>query len=346
MPVCRPKFPGTFRQATTVPGKQSARLSSSGHVCCPARTHICMSMMMQLMGYITSLARTTTTTLRRGLEHTLHHDWFHRQQRAVRAMATPAGTHTSPPGSVINLVNGAVGAGILGMPLMFALMGWALGLLVLAVTCALGVLTTTAMVYVGIAEQTESYHMAVKATLGKWPFLFFQFVIIFGALGTMLACFILIGDFAQDVTTEMSMQPLNRRGVLLAIGVCVLLPLCLLKTLKALSFTGAMTLAFALFYTVSILFKLVLPPTAATPAVPPIVIARNTHAAHTTLTDFCQAFPIAVFSLSCHAVVFPVYHEMRTKTVKVWVKVASWTYGILFLVSAATGCVGFLVCTR
>lgn len=60
-------------------------------------------------------------------------------------MQTPAGVTPSPLGSVVNLLNGTLGAGILALPLMYSLMGWFLGTLVLAVTACLGVVTTTLM---------------------------------------------------------------------------------------------------------------------------------------------------------------------------------------------------------
>ena len=38
-------------------------------------------------------------------------DWFRRRHKDMAAMATPAGTSTAPIGSVINLLNGTLGAG-------------------------------------------------------------------------------------------------------------------------------------------------------------------------------------------------------------------------------------------
>lgn len=52
------------------------------------------------------------------------------------------------------------------MPLMFSLLGWALGLLVLSCVACLGVLTSTLMVRVGIAERTQSYHKTILRSLG------------------------------------------------------------------------------------------------------------------------------------------------------------------------------------
>lgn len=39
-------------------------------------------------------------------------DWFHQRRKELAPMATPAGTSTTPAGSVINLLNGTLGTGL------------------------------------------------------------------------------------------------------------------------------------------------------------------------------------------------------------------------------------------
>ena len=264
--------------------------------------------------------------------HLPHLDWFHLQHAKsdVAAMLTPGGHKSRPVGSIINLLNGTLGAGILAMPLMFSLMGWVLGLLVLAATSVLGVLTTTAMVYVGIAENTKSYHMTVKTTLGRWPFIAFQLLLIFGALGCLLAFFILLGDFTDDVSGMLtSSSSSQRRPVVVIISLVLVLPLCLLRKLSSLWFTGSMAMAFVAFFVAASLLKTAHPPTS--------IALSSVRAVDTTAASFFRAVPLAVFAFAAHSVVYPLFNEMKTCTLSAFIQVSAWTFSIVFVLYSVAG---------
>jgi amino acid permease len=235
----------------------------------------------------------------------------------------------SPLGSVVNLLNGTLGAGILAMPLMYSLLGWFLGTLVLAVVAGLGVVTTTLMAYVASHEHVGSFHLAVKQTIGISAFYVFQVLLIFGALGTMLACFILVGDFAEAVGTQLANTRVRRNMVVLLLSIFVLLPLCLMRKLKSLWFTGSMALALAAFYVLAMVYEAIHP----SQDFPPV----HTQAVDVSLGSFFMGVPLAMFAYSSHAVVFPIYTEMRQPCVHGFARIAARSYAVLFVAYSASG---------
>ncbi len=96
-------------------------------------------------------------------------------------MTSPFGASPKLAGSVLNLVNNSLGAGILALPLYFSLLGWLLGCVLLVALAALSLFTATLMAMVGLAEHAQSYHMAVQHTLGRPLRICFQWLIIAGA---------------------------------------------------------------------------------------------------------------------------------------------------------------------
>ena len=56
----------------------------------------------------------------------------------------------------------------------------------------------------------------------------------------------------------------------------------------------------------------------------------------TTPSKFFQALPIAVFSFQNHAVVFPVFSEMKVQTLPVFTTVSKWTFGVILALYGAT----------
>lgn len=111
-------------------------------------------------------------------------DWF-RHKISTEGLASPIGPSSNPAASTLNLVNGTLDAGILGLPLMMSRTGWLLGLIMLACVACLGVFTTRLMIMTGIAEKTQSYHMTVLRTLGKPAASLFQALLIAGTLGSL-----------------------------------------------------------------------------------------------------------------------------------------------------------------
>ena len=65
---------------------------------------------------------------------------------------------------------------------------------------------------------------------------------------------ILIGDFGEAATQELTGRPVNRRVVMVFVALFFILPLALLRKVKSLWFTGSMSMAFVLCYVLAISF--------------------------------------------------------------------------------------------
>jgi amino acid permease len=258
-------------------------------------------------------------------------DWFKRKHQDLNAMTTPAGSNTAPVGSIINLLNGTLGAGILAMPLMFSLMGWLLATIVLCVTCACGIVTTTLMTYVGSYEQTESYHMTIHHTLGKRFVTLYEGLLIAGGLGGLMTYLILIGDFATAALSHLLVtagaHTVNRRITIVILSLFAVLPLALLRKVKSLWFTGFMAMTFVVFYVLSMVYE------SSVHSPSPAVV----HSFNTNLPNFFRALPLSFYAFACHNSVFPVYHEMRLKSPQVFRNVSIANHVITLVLYFASG---------
>ena len=264
--------------------------------------------------------------------HLPRFDWFHQQQRTL-SLPLPEFKTSAPIGSIINLLNGTLGSGILAMPLMFSLMGWVLGLLALTLTAILGVFTTSLMVRVGIAERTESYHMSIRETLGKRWMHVFQLLIIVGVSGALMAYLMLIGDFTVAAVQLISPTThVDRKVVIACIAIGVVLPLSLLRRVKSLAVTGFMVMLFVLLYVIVMTFKTI---DASSDSDHHLI--HNIPAVHTSLQRFFTGLPLAVYASSCHASVYPVFHEMKDRSHKRFMQASVSSHFLVWLLCSASG---------
>lgn len=250
-------------------------------------------------------------------------------------MVSPCGTSTTTVTSVINLISGTLDAAVLSMPLMMSYCGWLLGLVLFVTLASLGVFTTRLLVMVCIAEHTESYHMTIFRTLGRHVMNFYQVLLIVGTLGSLMAYLMLIGDFAQSAMLFITRVPIHRNSTIIGFTLFFVLPLSLMRKLKSLWFTGFLSIGFVSFFVITLFVKL---------GEYGITTSSgrgdgHVYAVHATAESVFQALPLAAFSLTNHANVIPVFHEMKCHTVAAFTVVSSWTYGIIGTLFFLTACV-------
>jgi amino acid permease len=253
-----------------------------------------------------------------------HFDWFQHKMKET-GMVSPCGTSTTTLTSVINLISGTLDAALLSTPLIMSYCGWLLSLFLFIMLALLGVFTTRILVTVCIAEHTESYHMTIFRTLGRHVMNGYQVLLIAGTLGSLMAYLMLVGDFAQAALLFITHVPINRRHAIIGFTLFFVLPLSLLRKLKSLWFTGFLSIGFMSFFAVALFVKL------GQYGVTSSSGRGDGHvfAVHATAESVFQALPLTAFSLTNHANVIPVFHEMRCRTVAAFTTVSAWTYGII-----------------
>ena len=169
------------------------------------------------------------------------------------------------PGAA-SMLNSVIGTGILALPIAFSRVGWALGIILLAVCCALAGLS---LVVIGICSTevgATSYGTMIERALGpRWGKLSSAIVSMHG-FGACLAYSLVIATNMTDLLNDQGWvganQPIipgqtgdnwwtfdNRRFWVVAPAIGVVLPLCLLPNYNALRFASVMATSSMVYLT-------------------------------------------------------------------------------------------------
>lgn len=261
-------------------------------------------------------------------------DWFFHQRAAANVLTSSSKDGVTPSVSIFNLLNATVACGSLGLPLAFSLMGYGLATAVLLAMMLVNVATVLMLVRVGLAEGTRSYDLSVRTLLGDKVLHCFQALLIMGQAGAMLSYIVLLGDFSVSVLEASINQSVDRRVCIAVLVLLVALPLCLLRKLSSLQFTGMLSVLFVVFFVVALLVRACQAHVSTG--------AMGAEPLQTSFIDFFNGLTIFAFAFSNQTAVMPVFGEMRQKTIGSFFKVASVTFGVAFLIYLVAGLSGYL----
>jgi amino acid permease len=109
----------------------------------------------------------------------------------------------------------------------------------------------------------------------------------------------------------------------------VALPLVLLRKVSSLRFTGFLSIMYVCFFTITLLVR----------SIEGGVLhgTDSPEAANTTFTQFFRGLTIMAYAFSIQTAVFPVYHEMHTRTAATFHKVSLWTSTVSFSIYGVAG---------
>lgn len=149
-------------------------------------------------------------------------------------------------GSVANLINAAIGAGVLGLPFAFQKTGAVLGVML---CIAFGLVTMYSLHIVGRVQQftnAKSYQDCVGKLLGDQAGL--------AVLAMQIACFYMGGGGFLVIISDQLEMVLNvsRAAVIFIIGVLFLLPLMFIRNIQRLSPIATMSIV-AIVYTLGMI---------------------------------------------------------------------------------------------
>lgn len=225
----------------------------------------------------------------------LQHDFPVVIEYAASGRATPSQT-------IAVLINTAVGAGLLSLPFTFGRAGWAGGLLILAGVAAVECFTLYVLSRWAEATGAASYGELVHRALGPSASVLLALALLLYLFGSGVAYLVIIGDTVQPVLAHLSGDAAwaTRSAVISGIGTAVVLPLCLPRTLSAVSAISTVNfVAFVLVIGAVLVRSMQIVAAAADPW-------ADVHAFRPT---FLAAVPIVVFGLQCHATVVAAFNE-------------------------------------
>ncbi|RYH28773.1 hypothetical protein EON65_10905 [archaeon] len=214
------------------------------------------------------------------------------------------------PGSVLSMMNSTVGSGMLGLPFAFSKSGWVLGtiLMVLSAICTvfgLDLLTACALMVPQPPHLFDVADLALPHVAG-----IVDVAVAILSFGGTTAYLMIIGDLMPLVIEEFGGQQWwQQRTVWVCVGFAVVAPLCCVRTLKALEYTAALSVAFTLFITLVVaLFSCQIDGLDPCADTDDCVGARtNVSTTYATL----RTLPIFIFAFACHTNIFPIAAELR-----------------------------------
>lgn len=159
-----------------------------------------------------------------------------------------AGSRTA----LFNLLNIALGSGVLGFPAVYAQAGWLYATVFIGVFALIGAFSNTIMVRSASWYRVVSFHGVVREALGRRAGDAVAVAMVVYSFGGCAAFLVIIGDFLSPACmhcrTAMGWQSVSageidacsRNFLILAVGVTVVLPLSLRPTITALGRAGSL----------------------------------------------------------------------------------------------------------
>jgi len=153
--------------------------------------------------------------------------------------------------TAFNLINCAIGAGVLGVPFAVRSMGAVLGALSLCLVMAISVLTLNVLTRAARAYGASSYQELVRKSMGWFAAHVVSLTLVAYVFGSSVAytivCADSFGEFNQRAFGSGSIAA-NRSVIVLFTSTCVMLPLSLLRSMERMAFASSFSVL-ALLYT-------------------------------------------------------------------------------------------------
>jgi len=243
-------------------------------------------------------------------------------------------------GSVFNLANGAIGAGILALPYAISMCGIVLGPLIMLLMVSLMSYTLLLICQTAaLFPEAKSYEKLVNMALGRRSSSVMAATIIFQTTGSCITYMIIIAQSATPIleqflgSWEYSKIIANRLTATLIISVLFILPLALQKSMTHLRFSSTLSVLCAGFIVFVVVFK-------SAQSFPEIhnndMVLFSNHKA-----SILTSIPLIVFAFRSHTGMPPIYYELDTKRVRVEL-VVIFTMLICAVLYYITGIFGYL----
>ena len=166
---------------------------------------------------------------------------------------------SSQKGATINLINCAIGAGIVGLPHALSHSGVIIGVPLLALVCYLTHYAIMLIIKMAHANKVMRFQDLVERLLGRSGFVIFSLAQFILPFGTLCAYGIIIGDYLVhlEALTGISLFG-NRTFVILSSTILLMLPLSLYTNMAKLEYFSAVSVGSVLVIILAIGGKMLL----------------------------------------------------------------------------------------
>eukprot|EP01029_Cantina_marsupialis_P013039 TRINITY_DN2892_c0_g1_i1.p1 TRINITY_DN2892_c0_g1~~TRINITY_DN2892_c0_g1_i1.p1 ORF type:complete len:483 (-),score=135.36 TRINITY_DN2892_c0_g1_i1:397-1845(-) len=238
--------------------------------------------------------------------------------------------------SIWNVVNNAIGAGVLAIPVGFRDSGYIAGGILLAVIAYLSCHTMSLYCKMSVEMGTTSLKELIKKAFGIRAAQVADLSIMIFALGATTAYVIVTGDLLPELVEKIGIDNfLSERGVCMAMMTMVLmLPLSLLKTMKALAWTSFMAVVVVCYVAMVVLIEFIKKADSEE--------GLSDSADTVNFNTLIKAIPMILFAYFIQGHIIKIFQELKNRTVKRANIVINCGVTIVAVVYVFIGCLGYL----
>lgn len=168
--------------------------------------------------------------------------------------------HTSFMGTVLNLLNSTIGAGILGVPNTFVNTGVILSIVILLIMAVLSKIATDLLLILGQETNSTSLGELTEKILGRGGSLTLSILNLVFSLTALVAYLVLAGDMITSFfdLANIDLNPLGRHALMILIY-ALLIPIALTipRNISFLKYFSTTTVFCILFFCISMLYKII-----------------------------------------------------------------------------------------
>jgi amino acid permease len=244
--------------------------------------------------------------------------------------------------SIFSLVSTAMGTGILTLPYLLKISGFAVGVGLLATGALLSWLSLVMLSYASFKVREVDYYHVVQRVLGKNAAVIVSCLVAFYGFGASVGYQITIMQFIPPVVSAVmgfEFEPTNAQRLIIIMGIAlVVFPIALIRNLYGLRYGTYFGMACVLY----ILFVVVWQT--------PQYFSENDSLSNIVYfkwnLNFFTSFAVAAFSYTCHSNLFPVRAELARPTLPRLQKVVGRAVGANVFLYITMAICGYLSLTE
>jgi sodium-coupled neutral amino acid transporter 7/8 len=258
--------------------------------------------------------------------------------------------------SIFTLANSAIGSGILAFPFAFMKAGLGGGLIItlifaMVMGASLHFITACVAATQLVDPRIRSYEELAAFVGGTKLRTLLEITLLVYLVGCCIGFLIIVGDMATPILSPLLLHAFqfdtdqSRQCIIVGVSLIIILPLCLLKKISALSFSSAFAVCAVTYMVGTIGYEYVSRSDS---------ISNTTHATphqhdvsfvwFQTNVDVLAALPLLAFALQCHIQVPLIYTELRAeeRTVARMDLVCAGAYALCLVLYLPAGALGYL----
>lgn len=238
--------------------------------------------------------------------------------------------------SVINIGNSIIGVSILAMPYCFRKCGILLSVVLIFVSGLLTRLACYLLLKSAIMARRRNFEFLAFHTFGSTGKLAVEMSVIGFLIGVCIAFFVVIGDLGPPLAAEflsIDNSPNLRTNVLMLVGLCVALPLGMLRKIDSLTSLSALSIAFYLCLILKIFAE----------AVPNLAANEWWYEVNWWKSEgLLPCLPIFSMALSCQTQLFEFFDTMNDPSLKRMQTVVGGAVHLCSTVYIMVGTLGYI----